>query len=169
MVQKKTASNTHRSGGSCNASDDSGNSGRNRLHNPDSHPIRRLCPCTFYSDRVTPLFFFSQPLWLLATMSTENEPLLRNEELGQRNFANDDAGFAAAQQRSRPLHIRSIVWAALGVVFIVGVILALVDTGHLIDNGWSGKLPRDPNLAARRLLDSAPVIVRSCFSGFLCG
>ncbi|KAG8213528.1 membrane dipeptidase-domain-containing protein [Butyriboletus roseoflavus] len=91
-------------------------------------------------------------------MSTENEPLLQSEESGQHNHANDDAGFAAAQQRSRSLHIRSVVWAALGVVSIIGVILALVDSGHLRDIGWSGKLPRDPNLAARRLLDSAPVI-----------
>jgi len=91
-------------------------------------------------------------------MSTESEPLLRSEESGQRNYAHDDAEFAAAQQRSRTLHIRSVVWAALGVVFIVGVILALVDPGHLRDNGWSGKLPRDPTLAARRLLSSAPVI-----------
>ncbi|KAI9572382.1 membrane dipeptidase-domain-containing protein [Boletus coccyginus] len=92
-------------------------------------------------------------------MSTENEPLLRGEESGQRNYAHDDTEFAAAQQRTRTLHIRSVVWAALGVVFVVGVILALTDTGHLRDIGWSGKLPREPNLAARRLLDSAPVIV----------
>ncbi|KAF8549011.1 hypothetical protein OG21DRAFT_1488871 [Imleria badia] len=91
-------------------------------------------------------------------MSTENAPLLRSEESGQRNYAHDDAEFVAAQQRSRTVHIRSVVWAALGVVFVVGVILALVDPGHLRDNGWSGKLPRDPILAARRLLDSAPVI-----------
>lgn len=102
-------------------------------------------------------------------MSTENEPLLRSEESGQRNYAHDDAEFAAAQQGSRPLHIRSIVWAALGVVFVVGVILALVDPNHLRDHGWSGKLPRDPILAARRLLDSAPVIVCAGFSDLLCG
>jgi len=102
-------------------------------------------------------------------MSTENEPLLRGEESGQRNYAHDDTDFAAAQQRTRTLRIRSVVWAALGVVFVVGVILALADTGHLRDIGWSGKLPRDPNLAARRLLDSAPVIVRNCCSGLLCG
>ena len=102
-------------------------------------------------------------------MSTENEPLLRSEESGQRNYAHDDAEFAAAQQRSRLVHIRSVVWAALGVLFVVGVILALVDPGHLRDNGWTGKLPRDPNLAARRLLDSAPIIVRTCRSDLLCG
>ncbi|KAH0825722.1 membrane dipeptidase-domain-containing protein [Lanmaoa asiatica] len=91
-------------------------------------------------------------------MNTENEPLLRNEESGQHNYAHNDAGFAAAQQQSRTLHIRSVVWAALGVVFIIGVILALVNPNHLRDIGWSGKLPKDPNLAARRLLNSAPVI-----------
>ncbi|KAF8441768.1 membrane dipeptidase-domain-containing protein [Boletus edulis BED1] len=91
-------------------------------------------------------------------MSTENDPLLQSEESGQRNYARDDAEFAAAQQRSRTVYIRSVVWTALGVLFIVGVVLALVDPGRLRDNGWTGKLPRDPNLAARRLLDSAPVI-----------
>lgn len=98
-------------------------------------------------------------------MSTENEPLLRSEESGQRNYAHGDAGFTAAQQGSRSLHIRSVVWAALGTVFVIAVVLVLVDPGHLRDKGWSGKLPRDPNLAAQRLLNSAPVIVRACSFG----
>lgn len=98
-------------------------------------------------------------------MSSENEPLLQSVESGQRNYAHDDVEFAAAQQRFRTLHIRSVVWAALGVVFVVGVILAFIDPGKLRDHGWSGKLPRDPDLAAQRLLDSAPVIVSLCFIG----
>ncbi|KAF8835555.1 hypothetical protein BDN67DRAFT_975199 [Paxillus ammoniavirescens] len=91
-------------------------------------------------------------------MSGEAEPLLRSEESGQRNYAHDDAEFEAAKQRAHALRIRSIVWAVLGVVFIVGVVLALAAPGHLRDHGWSGQLPRDPDLAAQRLLDSAPVI-----------
>ena len=94
-------------------------------------------------------------------MSSENEPLIRSEESGQHNSAHGDAESLAAQQESRTLHVRSVVWTTLGVIFIVGVILALVDPGHLRDNGWTGMLPRDPDLAAQRLLDSAPVIVRS--------
>ena len=112
-------------------------------------------------DRVTSLL--TPP-----TMSSENDPLLRSEESGQRNYARDDAEFAVAQQRSRTAHVRSVVWAALGVVFVVGIILALVDPVHLRDYGWSGKLPRDPVIAAQRLLDSAPVIVRACCSGSEC-
>ncbi|KAF9231912.1 membrane dipeptidase-domain-containing protein [Melanogaster broomeanus] len=91
-------------------------------------------------------------------MSGEAEPLLRTEESGQRNYAHDDSEFAPSQQRSHALRIRSVVWAVLGVVFVIGVVFALVDPGHLRDYGWSGKLPRDPVLAADRLLDSAPVI-----------
>lgn len=102
-------------------------------------------------------------------MSTENEPLLRSEESCQRNYAHDDAELAAAQQRYRTVQIRSVVWAALGVLFIVGVGLVLIDPSHLRDYGWSGKLPSDPNLAARRLLESAPVIVRASFFGLHCG
>lgn len=102
-------------------------------------------------------------------MNSENDPLLRSEESGQRNYARDDEEFAAAQQRSRTVRIRSVVWAVLGVVFAAGVILALFDSGHLRDNGWSSKLPRNPDLAARWLLDSAPVIVRICCSGLLRG
>ena len=97
-------------------------------------------------------------------MSTENEPLLQSEESGQRNYAHDDA-----ERRPRTVRIRALVWTALAVVFVVGVILVLVDPSHLRDHGWSGKLPRDPNLAARRLLASAPVIVCPCFFGLLSG
>jgi membrane dipeptidase len=93
-------------------------------------------------------------------MSGEAEPLLRSEESGQRNYAHDDAEFDAAKQQAHALRIRSTVWAVLGVVFIVGVVFALAAPGHLRDHGWSGQLPRDPDLAAQRLLDSAPVIVR---------
>ena len=105
---------------------------------------------------------------LRATMSTEHEPLLSSEESGQRNYARDDAEFADAQHRTRTLHIRSVVWTALGIVFVVGVVLALFDPGHLGDKGWTGKLPKDANLAARRLLDSAPIIVRIRLFSFCC-
>ncbi|KIJ67460.1 hypothetical protein HYDPIDRAFT_166055 [Hydnomerulius pinastri MD-312] len=91
-------------------------------------------------------------------MSGENEPLIQNDDSGQRNYAHNDSDYEASQQRSHGVRIRSIVWAVLGVVFVIGVVLALVDPGRLRDVGWSGKLPRDPDLAAQRLLDYAPVI-----------
>ncbi|KAH7888424.1 membrane dipeptidase-domain-containing protein [Phlebopus sp. FC_14] len=100
----------------------------------------------------------AQPSSLTTTMSGETAPLLQTESSEQRNYAHDDSEFEAAQRRSRGILIRSIVWSILGIFFVVGVVLALIDPGHLRDRGWSGKLPRNPDLAAQRLLDIAPVI-----------
>ncbi|KAH7912281.1 membrane dipeptidase-domain-containing protein [Hygrophoropsis aurantiaca] len=89
-------------------------------------------------------------------MTGETDPLIQAN--GQRNYAHDDSEFHEAQNKARALKIRMVVWGVLLVVFIVGVVLALVDPGSLRDLGWSGKLPRDPDLAAQRILNVAPVI-----------
>ncbi|KAH7920684.1 hypothetical protein BV22DRAFT_1122623 [Leucogyrophana mollusca] len=95
-------------------------------------------------------------------MSSETEPLIQNNGNGlqqqQRNYALDDSEYDTAQKQSRALKIRSIVWTVLLLIFAVGVVLALVEPGKLRDLGWSGKLPRNPELAAQRILSVAPVI-----------
>jgi hypothetical protein len=48
----------------------------------------------------------------------------------------------------------------LAVVLILVAVVALVDPSFVSDIGLSEKLPRDPKLAAQRVLDTAPVIVR---------
>ncbi|KAG2153641.1 membrane dipeptidase-domain-containing protein [Suillus bovinus] len=78
-------------------------------------------------------------------MSSENEPLISS--------ANE-----TAQRDSRILRNRAIVWSVLAVLLIVVAVVALVDPNFLSDIGLSGKLPRDPKLAAQRVLDIAPVI-----------
>ncbi|KAG0702966.1 membrane dipeptidase-domain-containing protein [Suillus ampliporus] len=79
-------------------------------------------------------------------MSSENEPLISSTE-------ND-----TVQQDSRILRNRVIVWSALVLLVVVGVVVALVDPSFTSHFGLSGKLPRDPELAAQRLLNIAPVI-----------
>lgn len=84
-------------------------------------------------------------------MSTENDPLIQgNGSEHQRNYAYDD---------SRAVRNRVFVWSALAVIFIIAVVVVLVDPRFISDFGLSGKLPRDPQIAAQRLLDIAPVIV----------
>ncbi|KAG2072281.1 hypothetical protein BDR04DRAFT_1051732 [Suillus decipiens] len=79
-------------------------------------------------------------------MSSENQPLIPNAE------------YETAQQKSRILRNRALVWSALAVVFIIFAVVALVDPSFVSDIGLSDKLPRDPKLAAQRVLDTAPVI-----------
>lgn len=97
-------------------------------------------------------------LLITAGMSGEAEPLIHGNSSEQRNYAHDDAEHEAAQQQSRALRVRTIVWSLLGLLFIVGIVIGLVGPDYYADHGWSGALPKDPDLAARRLLDMAPVI-----------
>ncbi|OAX39946.1 hypothetical protein K503DRAFT_865002 [Rhizopogon vinicolor AM-OR11-026] len=92
-------------------------------------------------------------------MSAENDPLIQgNGSDLQRNYAHDDTEYDTTQRDSRVLRNRVIIWSGLAVLFIVAVVVALVDSGFTRDSGLSGELPRDPQLAAQRLLDVAPVI-----------
>ncbi|KAL4074348.1 membrane dipeptidase-domain-containing protein [Scleroderma yunnanense] len=88
-------------------------------------------------------------------MSEETEPLISSQ---QRNYAHDDAEHEAAQQQSRAIRIRAIIWSLLTLVFIVSVIVILFGPDHYGHVDWPGALPRDPDQAARKLLDMAPVI-----------
>jgi membrane dipeptidase len=81
-------------------------------------------------------------------MSSEREPLISSVE--------DET----VQRDSRTLRNRALVWSVLVVVVIFVAVVALVDPSFVSDIGLSGKLPRDPKLAAQRVLDIAPVIVR---------
>jgi membrane dipeptidase len=93
-------------------------------------------------------------------MSTENDPLIQgNGSDLQRNYAHDDTEHGATQRDSRILRNRVFVWSGLTVLFFVTVIVALVDPAFIRDFGLSGKLPRDPQLVAQRLLSIAPIIV----------
>ncbi|KAG6334054.1 hypothetical protein ID866_5042 [Astraeus odoratus] len=92
-------------------------------------------------------------------MSGETEPLIQGNPSEQRNYAHDDVENDAAQQQSRAIRIRTIIWSILGLVFIVGIITVLVGPEHY-DSGWPGTLPKDPDLAAQKLLAMAPVIKR---------
>lgn len=77
----------------------------------------------------------------------ETEPLIPNDETVQRH--------------SRTLRNRAVVWSVLTAFLIAVGVVALVDPNFVSDIGLSsGKLPRDPKLAAQRVLDIAPVIVR---------
>ncbi|KAG1904364.1 membrane dipeptidase-domain-containing protein [Suillus fuscotomentosus] len=74
----------------------------------------------------------------------ETEPLIPNDGTVQRD--------------SRTLRNRAVVWSVLTAFLIAVGVVALVDPNFLSDIGLSGKLPRDPKLAAQRVLDIAPVI-----------
>lgn len=90
-------------------------------------------------------------------MNEETEPLIQD-----RDYAHDNTEQEAARQQTQAICIRAVVWFLLVIIFIVGVIIILVGPDHYGDIG-PGTLPRDPDAAARRLLDMAPVIVRLAF------
>ncbi|KAG1847358.1 hypothetical protein DFJ58DRAFT_798147 [Suillus subalutaceus] len=79
-------------------------------------------------------------------MSSENEPLIPSAE------------HETVHQKSRTLRNRALVWSALVVIIIVVAVVALVNPSFVSDIGLPEKLPRDPKLAAQRVLDTAPVI-----------
>jgi hypothetical protein len=81
-------------------------------------------------------------------MSSENEPLIPSTE------------HETVQHKSRTLRNRALVWSVLAVLLVVFAVVALVDPSFVSDIGLSEKLPRDPKLAAQRVLDTAPIIVR---------
>ena len=60
--------------------------------------------------------------------------------------------------------IRAVVWAGLTVLCILGLVFMLffVDRiGHPEwASRWTGRLPKDPMLAALQVMDNSPVIVR---------
>jgi hypothetical protein len=68
----------------------------------------------------------------------------------------------SGDQNSAATLIRTSVWGGLTVLFVLGLILVAVLHDSLADWSWSGRLPKDPMLAAWSIMDIAPVIVR-CF------
>jgi len=95
-------------------------------------------------------------------MSEETEPLIQD-----RDYGHGGAEQEAAQSQTRAIRIRAIVWSLLALIFIVGVIIVLVGPENYGDIG-PGTLPRDPDAAARKLLDMAPVIVCMPYHDFQC-
>lgn len=94
-------------------------------------------------------------------MDGETAPLIGQRSTEHENSYGGFSDHEASLQQLRAIRIRTVTWSALTLVFIVAIVIFLMDPMHLRDHGWSGMLPKDPALAARRLLDMAPIIVRS--------
>jgi membrane dipeptidase len=58
------------------------------------------------------------------------------------------------------LRLRSVIWDALALILFLGLAFVFVFQDNMADWAWSGTLPRNPALAASRILDLAPIIVR---------
>ena len=86
-----------------------------------------------------------------------------NESNGHpRSYADELEAF---KKETRFLRVRSIVWGVLIVLFVVALAIVFAFEGILADWSWSGTLPRDPAMAAEKILTISPVIVRAF--GFL--
>lgn len=66
----------------------------------------------------------------------------------------------AREERLRLTRIRAAVWAGLVTVFVLGLAVVFGLKDKMAVWGWSGTLPRDAGLAASRVMNVAPVIVR---------
>ena len=58
------------------------------------------------------------------------------------------------------LRLRSVIWDALVLILFLGLAFVFAFQKNIADWAWSGTLPRNPALAASRILDLAPIIVR---------
>jgi membrane dipeptidase len=66
----------------------------------------------------------------------------------------------AYKKESRFLRTRAIVWGALTVLFVLGLVSVFQFQEQLAEWSWTGTLPRNPDLAAAKILAISPVIVR---------
>lgn len=99
------------------------------------------------------------------TMSTNGEhaPLLGSQ--GEPNpVCNADFSNVASQNAAqrRATLVRTIVYGVLSVAFIVLLLGMLFFWEHV--GRLAGALPKDPQKAAQRVLEAAPVIVRGCMT-----
>jgi hypothetical protein len=85
----------------------------------------------------------------------EREPLIPN---GQQSHNDED--YEEYRLRSRAALLRTSVWAALTVLFLLGLVLAFFFEDRFAEWPWSESLPKDPMRAALKVMDNAPVIVR---------
>jgi hypothetical protein len=67
----------------------------------------------------------------------------------------------AFNNETRVLRTRSIVWGALLVLFVAGLGFVFTFEANLADWSWSGTLPRNPVLAAEKILAISPIFVRA--------
>jgi hypothetical protein len=67
----------------------------------------------------------------------------------------------AFNNETRFLRTRSIVWGALLVLFVAGLAFVFTFEENLADWSWSGTLPRNPVLAAEKILAISPIFVRA--------
>ena len=107
-------------------------------------------------------------------MSSQNDQLGRLIETGVEaiidNDLNDSGGnshprsyadeLEAFKEETRFLRMRSIIWGALFVLFVVALAIVFAFEGTLAEWSWSGALPKDPAKAAEKILAISPVIVR---------
>lgn len=66
----------------------------------------------------------------------------------------------AYMAETRYLQRRSIVWGALTVLFVAALAVVFGLEGTLGNWSWSGKLPKNADAAAQRVLTISPIIVR---------
>jgi len=90
-------------------------------------------------------------------LSDETEPLIRRR-------GDPPSGEELSEETPCEAHLktRGAVWGGLTFVFVAALVLVLFFQ-HLLPGAfypWLGLLPKDPSLAALRILDNAPIIVR---------
>ena len=66
----------------------------------------------------------------------------------------------AFKEETRFLRTRSIIWGSLVVLFTAGLVFVFAFEEILANWSWSGILPKNPAVAADRVLDISPIIVR---------
>lgn len=101
----------------------------------------------------------AQSLLLTSQMSSdETRPLISDDH--------NEPGEFDRKQEGPNVRTRGIVWGILTFIFLLGLVFVLFFSDRFADTlyPWVGQLPKDPQLAALRILDNAPVIVRKTLS-----
>jgi hypothetical protein len=92
------------------------------------------------------------------------QSLTENTDGAQADHNNSSNWRPAYQDLEPDTAVRATVWGALTVLFVTGLFGMLLFQDWFAGKewflGWTDRLPRDPMMAAMRIMDIAPVIVR---------
>lgn len=114
----------------------------------------------FQSDRRQVLVILGLiPSLLASSMSSNNEydPLLEN---ARRTSGREANGEEQQYHEEDATGVRATIWGVLTLLVVGALVFLLFFQDRVGDWAWSDRLPKDPILAALKILETAPVIVR---------
>lgn len=92
------------------------------------------------------------------TANTEYDPLLPNpRRMNGREAAVEEQPYP----EQKAITVRGTTWGVLTLLFVSALVFLLFFQDSFRDWVWSDRMPKDPRLAALKILDEAPIIVRA--------